>query len=226
MTDNDPLLGHPACDAAAAAIVTVGEERYMRDARGALVPLDLVRPQDQLMDEVVRRVVHYAEELSAQIGRYRAHTMDDLGAFDALLEAEYGGHARKSAKGNRTYLSFDGCLKVQVQVSETIAFGPELQTARGLVEECVEEWAEGTRDEVRALITHAFSPKKHGEISRTAIYALLRLDIEDTRWRKAMEAVRDAMRVIGSKSYVRIYRRAAADASWEPVTLDLAKAAS
>lgn len=32
------------------------------------------------------------------------------------------------------------------------------------------------------------------------------------------------MRVVGSKTYVRVYRRERFDAPWVPVTLDLAKA--
>ena len=52
---------------------------------------------------------------------------------------------------------------------------------------------------------------------------LLRLDIDDPRWKQAMEAIRDAMRVTGSKEYVRFYRRASIAARWEPVTIDLAR---
>ena len=207
-------------------ILELDGERYMRDARGRLTPIDMVRPQDQLQDEMVRRIVGFAEDLSAQIARFRGHTMDDIGAFDELLTAEYGGHSRRSVKGNRTYLSFDGTLKVQVQVSERVAFGPELQVARDLVEECLSDWSSNTRDELRAVVTHAFQVDKEGEISKSEIYSLLRLEIDDERWKKAMSAVRDAMRVVGSKSYVRIYRRQRPDASWEPITVDLAKVPS
>ena len=196
-----------------------------RDPRGRLTPFDMVSAKDQLQDELVRRVVYYGRELSERIARFRGHTMDDIGAFDALLEAEYGGHTRRSVKGNRTYMSFDGCFKVQVQVAERVAFGPELQVARDLVDECLADWSSDARDEIRALVTHAFNVDKEGEISRGAIYSLLRLDIEDDRWQRAMTAIRDAMRVVGSKNYIRIYRRNDADAPWEPVTVDLAKVA-
>ncbi|WP_420585810.1 DUF3164 family protein [Ruegeria sp.] len=207
-----------------AATVEVRGQRYMQNARGGLTPLELIKPQDQLMDQMVRQVLGFAEDLSAQIGRFRAHTMDDISSFDALLEAEYGGHTRKSVKGNRTYMSYDGCHKLQVQVSETIAFGPELQAARDLVEECLSGWAADSRAEIRAIVGHAFKVEKEGEISRGAIYNLLRLDIDDERWKQAMVAIRDAMRVVGSKSYVRVYTREAPDAAWQPVTIDLAKA--
>ena len=210
-------------DAAAGRIIIEGEI-YMRDGQGRLTPEAMVRPQDQLQDELVRQMVNHADELSDRIARFRGHCFDDIGAFDALLEAEYGGHARRSVKGNRTYLSFDGMLKVQVQIAESVAFGPELQVARDLVDECLSEWAQGSRAEIRAIVTHAFNVDKEGEISRAGIYSLLRLDIADARWEQAMAAIRDAMRVVGSKTYIRCYRRAAPDAGWKPITIDLAKA--
>ena len=39
-----------------------------------------------------------------------------------------------------------------------------------------------------------------------------------------MEAIRDSIRVIGSRTYVRFYDRPAADAAWRAVTIDLAAA--
>ena len=205
-------------------MLSIDGKPYMRDARGRLTPLDLVPAKDQIQDEVVRKIVAYAEELSEEIARFRGHTMDDIGTFDALLEDEYGGHARQSVKGNRTYLSFDGCYKVQVQIAERVAFGPELQVARDLVDECLREWSSDSRDEIRALVEHAFQVDKEGEISRGSIYSLARLDIDDQRWRKAVAAIHDAMRVVGSKAYVRIYRRETPEDAWAPVTIDLAKA--
>lgn len=205
-------------------VIEMDGKRYMRDGRGRLTPLDLVSARDQLQDEMVRKVVAFAEVLSAQVSRFRGHTMDDIGAFDALLEAEYGGHARQSVKGNRTYSTYDGCMRVQVQISERVTFGPELQIARDLVDECLAEWAADSRDEIRAIVTRTFQVDKEGEISRAAIYSLTRLDIADARWRKAVEAIHDAMRVVGSKSYVRVYTRETPEDPWRPVTIDLAKA--
>jgi len=54
-------------------------------------------------------------------------------------------------------------------------------------------------------------------------YRDLRLEIGDARWQRAMSAIRDAMRVVGSKTYVRCYMRDHAEAAWEPVVLDLAR---
>ena len=79
-------------------------------------------------------------------------------------------------------------------------------------------------DELRAVVTRAFNTDKAGQINRAEIFMLLRLDIDDPRWVKAMQAIRDAMRVIGSKVYVRCHRRDTFDAPWQPIPIDLAKA--
>lgn len=196
---------------------------YMPDARGNLVPVELIRPAVLLEDETVRKVAGFAEALSAQVARFKGHTFEDLGSLDALLAQDYGLE-KGGAKGNKTYQTHDGLMKVQVQVADYVDFGPQLQVAKALVDECLNEWAEDARPEIRAIVTRAFNTDKAGQINRSEIFMLLRLDIADPRWQRGMEAIRDAMRVIGTRTYVRVYRREAPDAPWRAVTIDLAKA--
>lgn len=197
---------------------------YMADAKGNLVPLELVKPQDKLEDETVRKIMQFAEELSAQIERFKGHTFTDLGEFDALLADVYD-QKRGGAKGNRTYQTVDGCMRVTVQVADFVDFGPQLQIAKALIDECLNEWAADARPEIRGIITRAFNTDREGQINRSEIFMLLRLEISDERWQRAMEAIRDAMRVTGSKTYVRFHKRDRPDDRWEPVTIDLAKVA-
>ena len=222
-------MEHAVAEAGAAkmsadGITEVNGREYMTDAKGSLVPLELVKPQDKLEDETVRKIMSYAEELSAQIARFKGHTFTDLGEFDALLQQDYGLQ-KGGKKGNRTYQTIDGCLKVQVQVADLIDFGPQLQIAKGLIDECLIEWAADSRPEIRTIVTRAFNTDKEGQVNRSEIFMLLRLQIEDPRWQKAMEAIRDAMRVTGSKSYLRFYKRDTPDGDWRSVTIDLAKVA-
>lgn len=195
---------------------------HMQDARGALVPVSMIKPQHKLQDEMVRKVIGYGIALSEQVSRFKAHTFEDIGDFEALLDQEYGAKVG-GAKGNKTLMTHDGLFKLTVQVADYIDFGPELQTAKNLIDECMNEWAAGARDELRAIVTRAFNTDKPGKINRSEIFMLLRLEITDPRWQNAMQAIRDAMRVVGSKSYVRLYRRATQEAAWEPVSIDLAK---
>nr|WP_091574737.1 DUF3164 family protein [Mesorhizobium qingshengii] len=208
---------------AATGAIVVGGKSYMPDAKGNLVPVEAIKAADKLEDETVRKIIGHAVELSAQIGRFKEHTFDDLSAFEALLAQEYGA-TKGGAKGNKTFMTFDGLKKVSVQVADLIDFGSQLQIAKGLIDECLTEWSADSRTEIRSIISRAFNVEKQGQINRTEIFMLLRLDIEDGRWQRAMEAIRAAMRVIGSKTYVRCYERDSQDAEWRAVTIDLAKA--
>lgn len=203
-------------------VVIVDGQGHMRDGKGALVPVELIKPAHKLEDQTVRNILGFAVALSDQIARFQAHTMQDLEAFDALLAEKYD-LKKGGKKGNRTYLSHDQLMKVTVQVADRHDFGPELQVAKNLFDECLNEWSADAHPAIRAIITRAFSTKDEGKYNRTDLISLMRYQIEDERWQRAVNALRDAMRVIGSKEYVRFHRRADIASNWEPITIDLAK---
>lgn len=195
-------------------------QAYWTNADGGLIPEGAVKAVDKLQDELVRRIVGFALPLSAQVARFRQHSFDDVDAFVALLEQEYGAK-RGGSKGNLTFTSYDGLLKAVVQVSETIVFGPELQVAKGIVDECLREWSADSRTEIRAIINRAFDVDSQGRINRNDLFSLLRLEITDPRWLNAMQAIRDSFRVIGSKRYIRLYQRTDGQAPWQSITIDV-----
>jgi hypothetical protein len=126
--------------------------------------------------------------------------------------------------GAATYSSFDGLLQIELRIADQLDFGPELQIAKGLLDECLNEWSAESRPEIQAIVTRAFNTDKEGQINRSEIFMMLRLEIEDERWQAAMRAVREAIRVIGSKQYLRFKMRPSVEASWSAVTIDLAAA--
>ncbi|MCF1449965.1 DUF3164 family protein [Agrobacterium vitis] len=204
-------------------VTVVNGREFIENAKGDLIPIGKIKPEDKLQDETVRKIMKYAVDLSAQIARFRGHTVADLGAFDALLAQEYGAKIG-GAKGNRTYQTIDGKMRVVVQVADQISFGPQLQIAKGLIDECLVEWSAESRPEIQAIVTRAFNTDKEGQINKAELFMLLRLDIEDERWRRAMDAIRNSITVTGSKQYVRFYTRQSIEDSWQAVTIDLAKA--
>ncbi|WP_121064692.1 DUF3164 family protein [Chachezhania antarctica] len=204
-------------------IVEVNGHKYMADAKGRLTARELIKPQHLLQDELVRKVFGFAIALAEQLSRFKGHAYEDLGDFDAMLAQEYG-LTKGGAKGNRTYTSFDGLMKIEVRVQDRIEFGPEMQIAKGLFDECLNEWSADTRAEMRSIVTNAFDTDKEGKINRTNMFLLLRTESEDARWQKGQDAIRDAIHIIGSQSYLRFQFRDAQDAAWQSLTIDLAKA--
>lgn len=196
---------------------------HYRDPKGILIPEHLVKAQHQLEDETVRKVFGYAEELSAQIRRFRLHTFDDVDTLLSIIAQEYGD-LRGGVKGNVTLTSYDGLQKVQVAVADDIHFGPSLQNCRNLVDACLKDWADGARAELQVIVQQAFDTDKEGNLSRTRLLGLRRLEITDPRWTEAMRALNDSIEVVGSKRYTRFYRRAKVTEKWEAVSIDVASA--
>ena len=220
----DPFERERACLDAFAAFTgdaaNAVPEGYVRNAKGHLVPERMIPESTRLEDTTVRTIASYALDLHRQIHRFVGHTYDDLAAMDDLMAERYGLKRRGGAKGNRTYMSFDATVRVLVQVQDRIEFGPELKIAQELVDQCIAEWSDGARDEIRLLAQQAFETDQQGRVAREKVFALRRLEIDDERWRQAQAAITDAIRVIGSASYVRFHVRATPEDRWTAITID------
>jgi len=196
---------------------------YMQNAKGAWMPVEGIKSQDLLEDETVRKIIAFAMDLSAQITRFKDHTQADVADYLSVLDQEYGATAG-GAKGNMTLQTFDGLFKVTVAQADVVQFGPSLQTAKVLVDECLTEWAATAGPELRTLVQDSFQVDKEGQVSPARMYGLLRMDFKDPRWLEAMRAIRESIRPNGTKEYLRFHRRANHKAKWEQVSIDLASA--
>ncbi len=195
---------------------------YMKDAKGRLVPDHLVKDWERLEDETVSKMMGFARELSNEIARFKGHCFDDCASLMELLADQYSVK-KGGKKGNVTFTSFDGCQKVTLQVQEYIQFGAELQVAKELIDECIRNWSNEADANLQALVTHAFAVDKQGRVNREALLGLRRLKINDETWGRAMTAITDSIRVIGSKSYMRFYERPTPEDGWTAITIDIAK---
>jgi len=200
-----------------AATIPVG---YRQDARGNLVPEKNIRPIDQARDELVEELVIEAKRLHDLLAAFKLRAHADIAAF-VQLSAEQYRVAIGGKKGNVTLLSFDGRYKIIRQIQENIRFDERLQAAKALIDDCLVEWTEDASPEIRAIINDAFRLDNQGNIRTGQVLSLRRLKIEDDRWQRAMEAIGQAVQVVGSKSYVRVYERDD-KGKYQPITLDMA----
>jgi hypothetical protein len=198
-------------------------EGYRKDAAGRLVPLGTIKPIDLDRDRLVVTIAEKAKELSGLLAEFKGSAFGDIEAFLDHSAKQYKYKARGAkGKGNLSLVSFDGRYKVQRAVAEYITFDERLQVAKGLIDQCIHDWSQGSRVEIQVLVNDAFQVDKEGNINVGRVLGLRKLAIADKRWKQAMEAIGDALKVVGSKAYVRVYERLGDANEYRAISLDLA----
>lgn len=196
-------------------------EGYWENSQGSLVPESNVKEIDKLRDQTVRRIWGLAEALNQEMQKFKTQAFADVATFVQISADQYGAKIG-GTKGNVQLLTFDGRLKIQRNIAERITFDERLQAAKQLIDECLKEWTEDGRDEIKAIINNAFNVDKKGEISTTKILGLKRIEINHPKWIDAMQAISDSINIAGSKSYLRFYKRNDETGEYIPMSLDLA----
>lgn len=194
---------------------------YWQDVEGRLIPENMVKPIDRARDDIVRELITKAKAVSATLAEFKAKAFGDVNAFVAMSAEQYGV-TLGGKKGNVTLMTFDGRFKIVRQIQESVIFDERLQAAKQLIDECIQTWSAGSRDEIKALINDAFQVNKEGKINTSRVLGLKRLNINDEKWLRAMQAIADSVQVAGSKPYVRLYERISDSDEYKPVSLDIA----
>lgn len=194
---------------------------YMRNAAGHLVPRDQVREQDLLRDQVARELARHAVALNDALREFKTRALNDIADLVKIAGERYevtlGGK-----KGNVSITTYDGRYKVQRSVAERITFTEELEAAKALINACIDRWSQGANPHIRALVDRAFRTDSKGQIKTAAVLELLRLEIDDEEWTRAMEAIKDSIQSTGTAIYVRVYERIGDSDQYRAIPLDLA----
>ncbi|WP_236266276.1 DUF3164 family protein [Escherichia coli] len=197
------------------------QEGYWVDARGVMTPESLIKDIDRDREQLVGELVEMVIAASASLRELKLRAFGDIQAFIDLSAEKYGA-VKGGKKGNITLYSFDGRYKIQRAMQDRIAFDERIQTAKSLIDDCLADWTEGARPEIKAIISEAFSTDKEGNINTGRVLALRRLDITEERWDNAMTLIGEAVQVVGSKSYIRVYERVGDSDEYRAIPLDIA----
>lgn len=203
------------------AKVVIEGKTYWRDAKGNLTPDELVKEIDKERDALVLEWIAKGKKVSQAIGEFKGGVFDDIQAFIELSAEKYQAKVG-GTKGNITLFSYDGKYKIQRAINDHLQFDERIQAAKVLIDECLSEWSEGSRPELKALIERAFNVDREGNLNTSRILGLRRVDIQDERWQNAMQAISESVQVVSSKAYVRLYERVGESDQYVPIALDVA----
>ena len=200
---------------------TPAPEGYRMNAQGHLVPLANISEQDQLRDQLVSELVPKAQDLHAALKAFKDQALTDIDDLVAIAGERYGVKIG-GKKGNVSLTSYDGQFKVVRPFREVIAFTEEIEAGKTLIDSCLRRWSADADPHLLAVVEQAFRTNTKGEIKTGKILDLMRLEIDDEEWKRAMQALRDAMKNTGTAVYVRLYERIGKSEQYKPIPLDLA----
>lgn len=194
---------------------------YLRNAVGHLVPESSVREQDKLRDQVATDLAKLAIALNEQLAEFKKKALGDIADLVSIAAFRYGV-TLGGEKGNVSVVSFDGEYKVIRSYANRISFTEEMLAAKAQVLECVKSWTSGANAHLVEVVHRMLSPGRNGQIRTADVLEMLRWEIDDEDWKRAMQAVKDSILVSGTAVYVRIYKRIASTDQYQAIPLDLA----
>lgn len=201
--------------------VTIDSKIYWQDAKGSLTADELVKEIDKERDALVQEWIAKGKALRGELDGFKTGIFNDIQAFIELSAEKYDAKLG-GTKGNVTLFSYDGKYKIQRAINDRLQFDERIQAAKVLIDECLNEWSEGSRPELKTLIERAFNVDKEGNLNTSRILGLRRVEITDPRWLNAMKAISESVQIVNSKAYVRLYERVGNTDQYKPISLDIA----
>lgn len=191
--------------------------------KGEQVHPDMVPHEEKLKTELVMKIVNRAQKGVDILSIFKGKVINEIDAYMEMMRDKYSIDIMKSSsKGNVTLQSYDGCFKIQVAVQTHIDFDEKLTLAKEKLDEYFVEKTQDADPEIKTLITKVFDVNSDGNVNAKQILSLKRYNITHPIWVEAMAIIDDAIEIVGSKSYIRFYKRKSVDVPWENISLDFA----
>ena len=195
---------------------------YLRTPDGRWMNPEFIADRTRRENQVVEDLIGEALQMQGLLSLFKAKCFDTIDTFRQELAARYGARVG-GTRGGLTLHSFDGKSRVQVSEADSLTFGPELESAKALIDECLHDWTRGGNENLTAVVNDAFHVGEGRKIRMDRVLGLRRLKIDDDRWARAMAAINDAVKTERSKLYIRFYRRERPEDQFVLLVLDLAR---
>jgi hypothetical protein len=182
--------------------------KFLINSRGFQTPISEIKAQDLLKHDLVTELTEQAKAQSKAHEDFKKKVFSEVNDLISLVAHEYdvtiGG-----AKGNVSLTSFDQKKRIQVGIADQISFGSEIDIAKQLITEVIEDELADTSSFIAQLMRDAFEADKQGQYNKNRILALrkYRDSNKSDKWGNAMKALDEAIICSNSKTYITFQER-------------------
>lgn len=191
----------------------------MRDSNGNDIPLKYVSKYDKLRDRTTRRILARFQKARGMLEALVADTLADL---DELRQAKN----RLGEKGNFSAQSFDGLISVAIRQQYNIRLDERVIRARELMLEYVNSVLDRVSgvdvSALRLLVEAAFKANSAGYLSTAKVMMLMRMEVDNEKWREAKRILQDALKPQKGKQYLSCETRPDTQHDFTAIRLDIA----
>lgn len=207
---------------------TKDENGHWINPTGEAVPPKYVPPQDKLRDKLVEKYFAKAVKANEQLAALKRDAHEAIDAYLTTLFEKYD--AKPNERGNYTLTGFSGDKQVIVKIQRYLEFDEQIEVAKQLVDQCLEEWsnaADADNDALHNLsviANDAFRVRGKQGLDVKSILRLRTYKIKDKtgRWQRAMDLIGESLYVGRSRAYLQFKHRPTLNDDWQAVPLDIA----
>lgn len=180
-------------------------ENLIRQPDGSYVDLKEVEPRKALAHELVIGLFPTAAELHVELSALKRLALDEMRSYREMMLHDHGVTVG-GKEGNLTLRSLCGRFMIQMTVAKQVTFGEELESAKALIDEYLEqEMAKGGSEDLHDIIRDVFKVNGKGRIDTSGILGLRQHPFKDPIWQQAMDAIDEAINRDHSATYVNFF---------------------
>ena len=193
--------------------------KTMTDSMGNNIPVKYVSAYDKARDRATRRILARFQKARSMLEAVVAESIADLDELSKLKDS-------LGEKGNFSARSFDGLIQVAIRQQYNIRLDERVIHARELMMEYVNsvlDRVDGVDvSALRLLVTEAFKVNSQGFLSAGRVLSLMRMEVNNDKWREAKMILQAALKPEKGKQYLICESRKTTQGDFKAIRLDIA----
>jgi len=190
-------------------------KQTMIDPNGNTIPVEYLDPNLVMRDQLVNSLFSQAIQHRMILQNFKQSVKEQVKQYLNDLANQYN----EDWKGNTAIYNFAQDRQIEINISEFQQFDEKLQIAKQKIDKCVSAWSEGSRKEIKTLITDVFQLDKKGNINTKRVLGLRQYKFDDPLWTEAMELISDSIVVSNTKQYIN-FKKKNKEGKWINISLN------
>lgn len=179
-------------------------EGFVYNAEGNLIAQCNISAHELRKDAFVTGLLKQVKEQQKQLQTFKANLMQAFEGFRIDMLDKFGTKLHTRGNGdNVSMFSFDGKYKITYKTAKLKTLGPEHDAARQLARDYYNSQKDKLPHDVLIAVQDFFV----NDASIANTISFIGKDFQDETLRKAQEAAKESLLIIGSKSYFNFYER-------------------